>query len=195
MKKKSIYSFLSIILIVASLFILYRKYSAAKAKNEKDKIILNIHNKIQEEWVGKSLIYPDSLYQIQDLSISLEQHLGQNKKDFLLVSYLNADCSDCIIELKNWESFLKDKSLEEKIEVVFIAESSNKEKLSYQINDQAKFGDEVFYDAKSKFKNINDLPETKAYQTFLINNSQVIYVGSPVYGSMYRDAIEELVLK
>ena len=195
MSKKNVYLIVSTIFIIASAYILFNKYSEYKTEQKNNEEYKLAHNKLEKEWKDVKLIYPEKLYSsIDNKEISINNYLKQSKKEFTLISYMDCNCSTCVGDLKKWEALMKENSeFNNKIDLVFIIISSDVEMLKYQIYDQAKSKFDFLWDKDNKFSSINKIPEMKAYQTFLIKDDKIKFIGSPLYGKFYLERIKKII--
>lgn len=193
--KNKIYGLLTLLLIIMTGFVIFNKTNSIKKDKELVSKLLTKHDSIQQKWINKVITYPDSLYNLKTQK-SLNTSLSESAKEYLMISYIDADCSDCVNELKKWTKFLDSNSeFLEKVGVFFIATSSRKELFKYQVYDQAKLEYDIFFDKKNTFFELNNLSDIKSYQTFLLKGEKVIYVGSPIKDELFEKEILEIVEK
>jgi hypothetical protein len=180
-------------MLVGTSIILYNKYSTIETDKATVEALLTKHDSIQKQWRNRTLIYPDSTYNLKT-KVDIHEQLEESEKDFTLISYFDADCSDCVLELNKWTNFFSTyKEAKEKIEIIFIASSSNIELFKYQIYDNAKFQHNIFYDQNNEFVNLNKLLEPKTYRTILLKNGKIIYLGSPIIDDLFEEEFKTIL--
>jgi hypothetical protein len=186
-----IYTLLTVVLLLATIFIIYKKCDSIKKDKELSEVILTKHDSVQKEWKYKTLQFPNSLYNLKTQK-SLKEQLNKNNKEYTIISYLDADCSDCVGELNKWKEFLSsDSKILQKLDIIFIATSSNKEMFKYQVYDLAKFKYNIFFDEKNEFISLNNISPVKTYQTILLKDNKIVYLGSPVKDKLFEKEIKE----
>lgn len=191
--KNKIYTGLTLILLIATVYIVYNKFSSIQKDSKLSEVLLTKHDSIQNIWRNKDLKFPNSLFNLKSGS-SLKDELKENKKEYTLVSYLDADCSNCVMELSKWSAFLRsDSKFHKKVNVIFIASSSNVEMFKYQVYDQAKFDYNIFFDKENEYILLNDLPLIKTYQTVLIKKDKIIYLGSPIKDELFEKELLKII--
>lgn len=116
---------------------------------------------------------------VQDSSQKLNS-FWLSKKDFRIVSLLNASCSDCVEELEGWKLMLEELD-RNKFDIGFFAYDAPLEMVTYNVVNVAKFEDPVFFDRKDRFMKINGITKETTHKTFLTdNNFRVIVEGNPI---------------
>lgn len=192
--KNKIYAVLTIILLTATIFIVYSKYNSIQKNKQLTEVLLTKHDSVQKQWRNRELKFPKPLHNLKTL-VRLEEQLRKNRKEFTIISYIDADCSDCVTELKKWTSFLdSNPKLSERVDIIFIASSSNIELFKYQVYDKAKFEYNIFFDKKNEFVELNKISTIKTYQTFLLKNEKVIYLGSPIKDKLFEKELKQIVI-
>ena len=194
MNKRVRYIMIIVLLLIAG-YIIYNNYSKNTSITEQQKMYEEAHAKIQNAWNGKTLTYPSELYDSQTNQIvDLDSKLENNSKKYTLISYLDGDCSSCVQDLKNWEVLLQEHPiLKKELNLQFIISSSDIELLKYLMYDKAKSPFDFLWDKNNQFKKQNKVSDLKAYQTFLLRNETVVFVGSPIRGDFYIDRLKEII--
>jgi len=149
--KNKIYGLLTLLLLMMIGFIIVKKTNLIKKDKELVSKLLTKHRSIQQEWGNKVIVFPDSLYNLKSQR-SLKIKLAESIKEYIMISYIDVDCSDCVSELEKWTKFLSSNSeFLKKVDVFFIANSSRKEIFKYQVYDQAKLEYDIFLIGKMIF--------------------------------------------
>jgi len=191
--KNKIYTLLTGIFLIATIYITYSKYNSIQKSKQETEILLTKHDSVQKQWQGRVLKFPEPLYNLK-VNVSLKDQLNRNNKEYTIISYLDADCSDCVRELNKWSDFLSSTpQLSKKLDVIFIASSSNVELFKYQVYDQAKFAYNIFFDDKNKFIKLNEVSSIKTYQTFLLKDNKVVYIGSPIKDKLFEKELKQIL--
>ncbi|MEM6717943.1 MAG: hypothetical protein AAF611_01375 [Bacteroidota bacterium] len=195
MNKKLLYIVLGILFLGGTSFVVYNTISKNKAATAKQKLYEEAHNKIQKAWKGKSLQFPFELYNtMTNEKVDLIAQFQNSTKKYSLVSYLDGECSTCVSELKKWEAFINTHpEFKEKLNIEFLVKSGDIELLKYQVYDQAKSSFIFLWDKENKFKPKNNISDLKAYQTFLIKDNKIVFVGSPIRGEFYIEKLKEII--
>ncbi|GAA4273806.1 hypothetical protein U6A24_02290 [Aquimarina gracilis] len=192
--KNKIYTVFTIILLTATIFIVYSKFNSVQKNKQLNEVLLTRHYSVQKLWQNRELKFPKLLYNLRTQA-KLEDFLSKNKKEFTIISYLNADCSNCVTELNKWTSFLDSNPvLSERTDIVFIASSSNIELFKYQVYDKAKFEYNIFFDKKNEFVELNKISTIKTYQTFLLKNEKILYLGSPIRDKLFEEELKQIII-
>ena len=133
--------------------------------------------------IGKKInVEPQKMYSIYDhTALKLS-----SKNDYIIVVYIDYQgCTECNLQLDKWKVYLeklKSKS-NKQISLYFIIDPSAEEKVTYIINSyHSRFP--IYIDSSNIFKESNNLPTEKAYQTFLLDKDhKIIIVGNPIVNS------------
>ena len=111
-----------------------------------------------------------------DSSRTLRDVLSKSKKEYRVISLINASCGDCITELQAWQPIV-DVLDSTSILFVFIGYDTSYDLLQYNAFTLANFHYDIFFDENNYFLSVN----SSFYKTFLIDqNNQILVWGSPV---------------
>ncbi|WP_298512211.1 hypothetical protein [uncultured Kordia sp.] len=195
MTKNSAYTLMFAISILGSFILIVSTLSKNEFVTAEQQKYEDAHTKIQEAWKGKSLQLPTELYNtMTNEKVDLLSKIQNSKKKYTLISYLDGECSSCVHDLKKWEALVKKHpTFEEKLDIEFLITSGDIELLKYQVYDQAKSSFIFLWDKSNTFKPINKISDLKAYQTFLIKDNKIVFVGSPIRGEFYIEKLQEVI--
>ena len=160
-----------IVFFVVILFALNRKGVCIFNKSED---ILTV-----EYWLGKTLYNPNSINDSNQLSI---------------VSYIDGNCGQCIHDLYKWKDVIKKLDNTQNVNYIFYTCSYDFASLSKYCDSIIGLPIELTYDSLNVFYTTNDLDLDKRFQTFLVDNNDVILiVGNPIFSKdlldLYSDEI------
>ena len=101
-------------------------------------------------------------------------------KNFILLHYINGNCSKCLFDLKYWKEFRnKNKN---KFKFLFIISSRSKVLSKYYIK-KIKLNIPVYYDRNQIFKKTN-WKHLKKMNTYLLDKDhKIIFGGNPIYNN------------
>ena len=111
-----------------------------------------------------------------------------NKKGYLLTMF-DAHCSKCIVQMKEWESFLNDdKNLQKSFDLKFVVSALSKVDAEFAI-DRSSFSHEVFLDIGYHFIDINDYLNPNNNTILIDRNGEVLFVGQFFHGDQINPCI------
>lgn len=140
----------------------------------------NKENITRNNWIGKSLVLPDSVFSMLNNKETLKEFYLKNKEGYTLIGFVESSCLGCI-NLTEWEKFLSYSKIEEKANIIFIVSKEREAYLSFLIFDQIKFKYNVFFDQKDLFFSQNKLDEKRDNHIFLVKNDGIILTGNSVF--------------
>ena len=145
----------------------------------------DIYAEAVEEWIGKEILFPDSMMTVTG------EMIAPPTADFTIVSYYDSTgCTGCRMKLPFWNEFMnKVDSLKpaHNVTLVMIAGSPDKKELSYLIRRDA-FNYPVVMDADGKVNGLNRFPVDNQCNTFLIaSDHKVLLIGNPVINRKIGD--------
>jgi len=135
---------------------------------------------LQEKWKNKQIIFPDKLKQVilkgQELSILFPN------SDVKVITYIDAGCSSCMLELDEWLKFIAGYNGPNKVKFVAIFKAPNYSYLEYYLKDKHAPNALILYDQNDEFYKKNNLPPSNKLKGMLLSkNNKVELIGSPVY--------------
>lgn len=166
-----------------TVFFVLVHYSCIDNKDKKvwDQTVVSMVSK----WYDKKIYLPDSLPMINasnDTSIFL---LSNIKNEYKLVTFINAECSVCLIHFKFWEKFVQ-KIKNENLQCDFIFFVSKRFVEGKVIRD-TDFTQPYVIDDETLFISENELWD-KRFQCVLLNeNNQVVIIGDPTLNAKLAD--------
>ncbi len=152
----------------------------------------DIYAKAVEEWIGKEILFPDSM-----MTVSGEM-IAPPTADFTIVSYYDSTgCTGCRMKLPFWNEFMNkvDSAKENKsVAVIMIAAADKQTELKHLVRFN-HFPGNMISDPEDEINRLNQFPNSTALQTFLIDQDhKVIALGNPVTSTnlskMYISLIE-----
>lgn len=145
-------------------------------ENRKDKISYLI-----TEWLGKEIIFPNSLIFTQQGQDTVEYSLFHTSH--MIVSYVDsAGCMSCKLQLSRWRSFITelDSISQEKTPVFLYFCPKNIEEITYLLK-RDYFDHPVCIDQSDIFSKLNKFPDKAEFHTFLLDeNNKVLALGNPI---------------
>lgn len=146
---------------------------------------INSKNKnILSEKFGTSIDYIDSLKYFNLIEGWIPPPQQYPLK---IVTYINADCNQCLYDLLAWKEILKNHQ-NDKVSFLFYIKIFDLDALALHLNE-IEFQYPVIIDYYGTFSKENSLIEEKMYQTFLVDgNNKIMLIGNP----LLNDKIEEL---
>ena len=169
--KSKITSFFTVLLCFCALGIwLYPKFKGNPRLDQ----LNELNTFYQNELVGRSVNFPQNL-----LPINVNEKLNQLVKDQdkYLLTVIDADCGECMSDLKKWDKYLSET---QGVSAIFVLTGSDKYNVDFLINDQIHFEYPVYLDRLDEFSNLNDVSAFKSFRTFHIEGGVIKKVGSPL---------------
>lgn len=128
------------------------------------------------EWYGKKIIIPDNLKSYKNSINSF------NSKKYKIVSFINGSCPSCLSELKQWDSLKIDSNTNRIANSLFFIISTNDEIFLQYYLESNNINFSCFNDYTNTFIKINNIPENRLFQTFLLDSyNKVKLIGNPLY--------------
>jgi hypothetical protein len=171
--------FLNIIMIVGFLFC-YQLQSQTKDQ----KVSLK----------GKKIILPSAVL----LRIDGQKNINPLSKRIKIFTVINGSCALCIDDLKEWKTYMTTVDTS-KVGFVFLVHSEDDLYTFKELNSNyIKLAYPYFHDVKKKIVIANKLMDNKDYQTFLLdNNNVVVLTGNPAKNKktfkLYFDEINKRI--
>lgn len=133
---------------------------------------------VLSEWVGKEIIFPDSM-KTADKSM-----WSKERSDFTIVSYYDSvGCTGCRMKLADWNRLMTriDSMDNDKVvDLIIVANSTNSDELSY-LKRYNGFRHILIADPHDELNRLNQFPDNHELQCFLLDSdNRVILVGNPV---------------
>jgi hypothetical protein len=133
---------------------------------------------IVSEWMGKEILFPSDLqFQIKADYINY----NFSEADYKIVTYIDsAGCFPCQMKLLQWNSLVNEfKSIQDvDFNFAMILQSSDVRAIESNLIEH-NFLNPVCIDRNKSFNKANNLPKTKKYDTFLLDeDNKVVAIGN-----------------
>ena len=138
----------------------------------------NVYAEAVEEWIGKEILFPDSMMTVTG------EMIAPPTADFTIVSYYDSTgCTGCRMKLPFWNEFMNKVDSAKggnSIELVMVAATDRVKELKHLVKFNS-FSGNMVSDPDDSFNRLNSFPEDAALQTFLLDRDRrVIAMGNPV---------------
>lgn len=131
---------------------------------------------------AKTIVFP------KNLIFFGEKDLSHNMR---IISYLDGNCPSCLNELKKWLVHKKDFC----VDVIFVIYAEDQVMLEYYLQKE-NINVPYYLDNKNEFRIINDLPNNRMFQTFLLNSEDKIELtGNPILDSALIKRYQNVLTK
>lgn len=133
------------------------------------------------EWIGKTLILPDSAGKFTTNGDSVDAYFPTER--FKIVRYIGKEgCSSCKLHLSRYPEILKELSDSAKCEVGFVCiiNPSDMAEIRRILRRDNYAGLTMWIDETDTINSINQFPQIEALQTFLLDkDNKVLAIGDP----------------
>lgn len=142
-----------------------------------------------EAWIGKEIIFPDSLVFTKFAKDTVAYTIPKAKYKVLL--YVDSiGCTVCKLKFNRWKNIMNevDSLSQEKVPFLFFFHPKNVRELSYLLRrDDIK--QPVCIDKKNRIQRLNHFSRQLMFQCFLLDeNNKVVVVGNPIFDKNIRDS-------
>lgn len=168
--------------VIALIFVIINSSCIGnKDKKSWNKTVVSMVNK----WHDKKIYLPDSLPMIEASNDSSIFLLSNLKNKYKLVTFINAECSVCLIHFKFWEEFVREIGHDNIMcDFVFLV---SKKFVNGEVIRNTGFTQPYVIDDETLFISENELWD-KRFQCVLLNeNNQVIIIGDPTLNPKLKD--------
>lgn len=142
------------------------------------------------ERVGKKLILP-SLYTYEFDTVK-NCHFQNNAK---MIVYIDGSCFVCLNDLLDWKRLIDQFRDNYKVHFIFYIYAFDKGSLIRELKEM-NFNADYCIDTKQEFIIKNKLPYLKHFNTFLVNDKNIIrLVGNPILDFKIKDLYESEINK
>jgi hypothetical protein len=181
--KKIFLSFFSLLIILSC---------TINSQKERKKEI----KKIVNEWNGKLIEMPDSVFILENgiLTIPLENpfNVGNQK----ILTFISGDCEKCINNLNDWVVLLDSVNIGKGLQLIVIILSSDIEQFIREFSIRVPQSIIPYLDVRYKFLTTYNLPLDWDLRTFLLDNhNRVVLIGNPLHNlnlkKLYLQKIKE----
>lgn len=148
-------------------------------------------NDVVHEWMGKKIIFLDSIDCINNRIIS---KTAISKNRFKIINYIDTmGCTPCRLNLSKWEDFIRDLDIVSKDSVqVLIFVSDSRFNVVYQISMWDRFTYPIYIDVADSLNKLNHFSSDERFQTLLLDKeNRVVAIGNPIH----NPKVKELYLK
>ena len=151
----------------------------------------DIYAEAVEEWIGKEILFPDSMMTVTG------EMIAPPTADFTIVSYYDSTgCTGCRMKLPFWNEFMNKVDSakgDNSVELVMVAATNKVKELKHLVKLNS-FSGNMVYDPDDSFNRLNSFPNVAELQTFLLDHDhRVIAMGNPVtnggIGKLYLSKI------
>ncbi len=157
--------------------------------------------KVQDEWIGKKIIFPKTLLQLKDgRCCSLATFTQKLKGKKKIITIIDANCRKCIIgQLNKIDSLFIPLQESKKTEMIFVLNINSADSLYFMTNmyPAIKAKGILLWDNGYHFETENAIfTEKITKRTFLLDeNNKIIQVGNPLFEpellTAYKKLLEE----
>lgn len=153
------------------------------------------------EKLNKELIIINDKYKNQKIQLAekISNEIFQDKKKeaYSIITYYDANCSVCYIELEKWKDLLPYfKEIDSDINIKFILFSDDE--IMTEINlDNSQFPKNlVVFDSRNSYLDTYRHVLTKAYNCMLLDeNNEILFIGSPLNSENIKKHYAKLITK
>lgn len=140
-------------------------------------------------WIDKELLLTDNLV-VYPESIRMQNPI-LGFSSYKVVTYIDASCASCFVELYKWEELVHTFS-DLNVPTLIILEASDTSIFDPKSHNFINVSYPLLHDNHGVFKNENNLFKNSSFRTFLINDKNVTkLVGNPIN----NEELKELYLK
>ena len=145
------------------------------------------------EWVGKDIVFTDSLFVFNNADTSYYANIV-NSKCKLILYVDSTNCSDCKIKKFLYLTTLYEKSIRDNCPVVIIFNTRDIYGMEmaferYYINTP------FIIDWTGSFHRTNRLPQEEQLRTFLVYNNKVVLAGDPLGNEKMQKLYKKQLMK
>ena len=99
----------------------------------------------------------------------------------LVVCYVETGCTKCVLELKQWNDFIKNNNLFSEVDFLVIAYGEKDFYFDYHLKTKKYFNFDVFIDINQDFLSKNNIGDIIVVKTLLLDqNNRAVFYGSPI---------------
>ena len=148
-------------------------------------------NDAVHEWIGKEIIFLDSMDCIDNHVVSKAE---VSKNGFKVVNYIDSmGCTPCRLNLTKWKEFIHDLnqvSIDSTLVLMIVSDS--RFNVVYQISMWDKFTYPIYIDVADSLNRLNHFSSDERFQTLLLDkDNKVVAIGNPIN----NPKVKELYLK
>ena len=160
-----------------ALFILLT--SCAKSPGKLDSLEIK---KSVKEWINRKLIFPDSLLQLKNDTLSSVKTERFKTRNLKIVTFISGECYSCVKTLNLWANLIDSLDRFDKIEFIPIILTFDTDQFINDFYTDSPKTLELYIDQDLKFVTNYTLPNDFTLRTFLLNaDNIVLLIGNPLY--------------
>lgn len=151
----------------------------------------HIKNEQQYQYlIGEKIIIPKNLVPCNATAKYYKPILKQKK----IITIVEADCTPCVQELKQWQQLIKKKYSNLSVTYYFIAEGKPDYYFKKIIIKDNDLKIPVYLDPNRKFVALNKIPIILKQHTLVLSRDNTIdFIGSPIFDSTNVERISHIV--
>ncbi|HNC29193.1 MAG TPA: hypothetical protein PKX08_04255 [Cyclobacteriaceae bacterium] len=139
-----------------------------------------------EDKIGQQINFVDTL---KAYSLSGGWKTPVITQRYKIVTFIDGTCSSCVEDLKEWKNLIAELK-SQKVDVLIYIHVFTPDLIISVLKD-IDFRSDVIVGYRNTFFYENELDDDKAFQTFLVDDDEILYVGNPIK----KLAIKKLFLK
>jgi hypothetical protein len=141
-------------------------------------------NNLVDSFYGKQLYTADSLLIVCKGSvIGTVKEFDKYKR---IITYINGDCPECIIKLREWDEFMSINSKNKEVKLQIMV-SSNNFYFFESVCEQMHFDRPVVYDTNASFISKNILNDAHLHTLLVDSNNMILLIGNPLNNKKLTD--------
>lgn len=145
------------------------------------------------EWMGKEIIFLDSIDYIDNHSIC---EIQTPDTKFKIINYIDSvGCTPCKLNLSKWNDFIHEVNQISDSLSVLILVSDSRFNVINQISIWDKFTYPIYIDEADSLNKLNHFPSDIRFQTFLLDkDNKVLAIGNPVNNPKVKELYMKIIL-
>ena len=150
-------------------------------------------NDAVHEWIGKEIIFLDSMDCVDNHAIS---KVGVSKNGFKVVNYIDSvGCTPCRLNLTKWKEFIHDLnqvSIDSTLVLMIVSDS--RFNVVYQISMWDKFTYPIYIDVADSLNRLNHFSSDERFQTLLLDkDNKVVAIGNPINNPKVKELYFKII--
>ena len=150
-------------------------------------------NDAVHEWIGKEIIFLDSMDCVDNHVIS---KVEVSKNGFKIVNYIDSvGCTPCRLNLTKWKEFIHDLnqvSIDSTLVLMIVSDS--RFNVVYQISMWDKFTYPIYIDVADSLNRLNHFSSDERFQTLLLDkDNKVVAIGNPINNPKVKELYFKII--